>query len=175
MSRPPTTALAAFILIVSACGGPAASTAPTPPSEPPMAAPAASRGPISLAGTTMTPCIAAGASAVCGTLSVLEDRANPAGRRIDLRVAVIPAVTAVPKADPLFPLDGGPGQAATEDLGWTASVFDGIHAERDIVLVDQRGTGGSNRMVVTDPPDTTGLGEAEATKKIEAWLSDKKP
>lgn len=117
----------------------------------------------------MTPCVAGDASAVCGTLRVLEDRSNPASRRIDVRVAVIPAVAAVPKADPLFPLDGGPGQAATEDLGWTASVFDGIHAERDIVLVDQRGTGGSNRLVVADAPDTTGLTEAEATKKIQAW------
>jgi pimeloyl-ACP methyl ester carboxylesterase len=118
----------------------------------------------------MEDCVAGGAPAVCGKLSVPEDRSNPTGRRIDLNVAVIPAESAAPDADPLFPLDGGPGQAATEDLAWTASAFDRIHAERDIVLVDQRGTGGSNALVVVgEAPDTTGLTDAEANRKIEAW------
>jgi len=100
---------------------------------------------------------------------VPEDRSSPAGRQIDLRVAVILAVAAVPEPDPLFPLDGGPGQAATDDLGWTASIFRGIHENRDIVLVDQRGTGGSNRLVVPEGPDDTGLSEAEKAR-IDAWL-----
>jgi pimeloyl-ACP methyl ester carboxylesterase len=107
---------------------------------------------------------------VCGVLRVPEDRSNPTGREIDLRVAVIPAIAAMPKGDPLFPLDGGPGQAATEDLSWTASVFSGIHSDRDIVLVDQRGTGGSNRLTAPDPPDLSGLSEADAAATMDAWL-----
>jgi pimeloyl-ACP methyl ester carboxylesterase len=120
----------------------------------------------------MTACTAAGVSAVCGVLQVPEDRSNPTGRQIGLRVAVIPALKGVPKADPLVPLDGGPGQAATEDLGWTASVFDGVHVDRDIVLVDQRGTGGSNRLVAPEAPDTTGLTESEAKATLDAWVRD---
>lgn len=42
----------------------------------------------------MSACVIGGYSARCGTLSVPEDRARPSGRHIDLRVAVIPAVSA---------------------------------------------------------------------------------
>jgi pimeloyl-ACP methyl ester carboxylesterase len=118
----------------------------------------------------MTPCTAGGTSAVCGTLRVPEDRSNPTGRQFSLRVAVIPAVATVPKPDPLFPIDGGPGGAATDDLGWTASIFRGIHEDRDIVLVDQRGTGGSNRLVAPAAPDITGLSEADTKATLDAWL-----
>jgi pimeloyl-ACP methyl ester carboxylesterase len=117
----------------------------------------------------MTPCVVGDQPAVCGTLRVREDRSKSAGRQIDLRVAVIPAVSSVPKPDPLVALDGGPGQAATIDLGWTAAVFANIHADRDIVLMDQRGTGGSNRLVAPGSPDVSGLSPAEAVAKIEAW------
>src|SRR5512145_2806358 len=50
----------------------------------------------------------------CGTFSVPEDRANPAGRQIELQVAVISAIKRNPEPDPLFMLAGGPGQAAIE-------------------------------------------------------------
>ena len=162
--------LAALVLLLSACAGPATAPAQSPPTQSPPPSPTPTRAPITLAGTPMTPCATRDLSALCGTLQVLEDRSDPSGRRIGLRVAVIPAVATVPKADPLFPLDGGPGQAATEDLGWTASVFAGVHADRDIVLVDQRGTGGSNRLVAPEGPDIEGLPEAEATAIVEAWL-----
>jgi pimeloyl-ACP methyl ester carboxylesterase len=163
--------LATLLLLLSACTGPAV----VPPSSPAPArslapSPAATRPPITLAGEPMSPCTAGSTSVVCGTLRVPEDRSNPAGRHISLSVAVIPAVAPVPKPDPLFPIDGGPGGAATEDLGWTASIFRGIHEDRDIVLVDQRGTGGSNRLVAPAGPDTTGLSEAEQKATIDAWL-----
>ena len=162
--------VAALVLLGSACTGPAASPAQSGPTRSPTRSSTPTRAPITLAGTPMTPCATRDLSALCGTLQVLEDRSNPSGRRIGLSVAVIPAVATIPKADPLFPLDGGPGQAATEDLGWTASVFAGVHADRDIVLVDQRGTGGSNRLAAPESPDVEGLPEAEATVIVEAWL-----
>nr|MBP7690261.1 hypothetical protein [Anaerolineales bacterium] len=49
--------------------------------------------------------------AQCGTLTVPEDRAQPGGRQIGLRVAVVPAVSRSPRPDALFLLAGGPGQA----------------------------------------------------------------
>jgi pimeloyl-ACP methyl ester carboxylesterase len=80
----------------------------------------------------------------CGFLEVPEDRAHPEQRRIRLRVAVVPSLARSPQPDPLFLLAGGPGQAATEAFGPLLPAFDRVHRTRDLVLVDQRGTGSSN-------------------------------
>jgi pimeloyl-ACP methyl ester carboxylesterase len=82
----------------------------------------------------------------CGRFPVPENPAAPAGRRIELRVAVVPAISRRKSPDPLFVLAGGPGMAATDFYASVAPVFDPIHRDRDIVLVDQRGTGGSNAL-----------------------------
>jgi pimeloyl-ACP methyl ester carboxylesterase len=80
--------------------------------------------------------------AQCATLQVPEDRAHPNGRRIDIFVGVLPANTLSPKPDPLFILAGGPGQAASH-LAPFAAQHNAVRRTRDIVLVDQRGTGRS--------------------------------
>jgi pimeloyl-ACP methyl ester carboxylesterase len=85
-------------------------------------------------------------SARCGTLRVPENRSKTDGRAIDLRVAVVPAVSRDKAPDPLVFLTGGPGQAATETYPQLAPAFRRVNRERDIVLVDQRGTGGSNAL-----------------------------
>jgi len=59
-------------------------------------------------------------------------------------VAVIPALARTPATDPFVILAGGPGQAATSYAPWVASFFARIRRERDILLVDQRGTGASH-------------------------------
>jgi len=82
-------------------------------------------------------------AAQCGELEVPEDRARPDGRRIRLTVAVLPANTLNPRPDPLFVLAGGPGQAATSIAPFAAQLTD-IRRDRDIVLLDQRGTGKSS-------------------------------
>jgi pimeloyl-ACP methyl ester carboxylesterase len=80
--------------------------------------------------------------AQCGHIDVPEHRGDPASRRIAIFVAVLPANTLSPKPDPLFVLAGGPGQAASS-LGPFARLLTGVRRTRDIVLVDQRGTGRS--------------------------------
>ena len=87
----------------------------------------------------------------CTTITVPEDRAHPEGRHIGLHVAVLKARASEPKPDALFFIAGGPGQASTEGFMEEDQAFDRIRSEHDIVLVDQRGTGGSNRL---DCPDT---------------------
>ncbi len=89
-------------------------------------------------------------AARCGVLRVPEDRENPDKRSIDLRIAVVPAVSRNPERDPLVFLTGGPGQAATETYSTLAPAFRRVNRERDIVLVDQRGTGGSNALRCPD-------------------------
>jgi pimeloyl-ACP methyl ester carboxylesterase len=80
--------------------------------------------------------------AQCATVEVPEDRARPDGRRIGIFAGVLPANTPSPKPDPLFILAGGPGQAASH-LAPFAAQLNAVRRTRDIVLVDQRGTGRS--------------------------------
>ena len=82
----------------------------------------------------------------CGTLTVFEDRTAATGRTIDLEIVVLPAVSDSPEPDPLFFLAGGPGQAATELAGPMLPLLSEVRRTRDLVFVDQRGTGGSGRM-----------------------------
>ena len=84
--------------------------------------------------------------AQCGRLAVPENPAAPHGRLIELRVAVVPAISTRKQPDPLFLLAGGPGMGATSFYTSVAPVFGLIHRDRDIVLIDQRGTGGSNAL-----------------------------
>ena len=81
--------------------------------------------------------------AECGRLSVPENRAKAADRRIELFVARIPALRTGHAADPVFVLAGGPGLGAATFYASAAPVFARIRRDRDIVIVDQRGTGRS--------------------------------
>ncbi len=125
----------------------------------------------------LTPCqlkapgLTARVPAQCGTFRVPEDRSNPEARSIDLRVAVVPAVSRTPQPDPLLFLTGGPGQAATESYVQIRRAFGRVERERDIVLVDQRGTGSSNPLRCPKPEDVAGFWLLEDTV-IEAWVSD---
>ncbi len=99
---------------------------------------------ISLAACQLAhPIAAVRIPARCGTLDVPEDPGKPEGRKIALRVAVLPSENPSSRPDPVFVLAGGPGQSITEVYPRIAAAFDRLHRERDIVLVDQRGTGGS--------------------------------
>jgi len=82
--------------------------------------------------------------AYCGTLQVFENRQTREGRTIDLKIVLLPAFSNDPKPDPLFFLAGGPGQGAAQMARQVREVFRRVQTERDIVLVDQRGTGKSN-------------------------------
>jgi pimeloyl-ACP methyl ester carboxylesterase len=115
-----------------------ASVGATPqPADPPH--------PLSLESCTLSaPGLPDTVAARCGVVEVPENRAQPAGRRIRLAVAVVPSTARRPEPDPVFMLAGGPGQAAREAFPPAAPAFRGILRERDVVLVDQRGTGESN-------------------------------
>jgi pimeloyl-ACP methyl ester carboxylesterase len=91
---------------------------------------------------------AAGGSlaARCATLTVPENRNDPKSKTISLQVAVVPALRVQSLPDPLFVLAGGPGQGASDFYASIAAAFGRVRRDRDIVLVDQRGTGRSNRL-----------------------------
>lgn len=97
-------------------------------------------------------CVIQGANGIrsekarCATLSVPENRAAPDGRQIELAVAILPALAARPAADPLFFIAGGPGQSAVDGFFAEPGAFAAVRKHRDIVLVDQRGTGDSHSL-----------------------------
>ena len=84
--------------------------------------------------------------AECGSYLTPENPAQPAGRKIELFVARVPAISFKKKPDPLFLIAGGPGTSAVDLYTSSAGPFDRIRRDRDIILLDQRGTGRSNRL-----------------------------
>ena len=82
--------------------------------------------------------------AKCGTLEVFENRATQKGRKIKINILVLPATGPQREPDALFYFAGGPGSAATEDASGIAQMLKDMRQRRDLVFVDQRGTGQSN-------------------------------
>jgi pimeloyl-ACP methyl ester carboxylesterase len=95
----------------------------------------------------------------CGRLEVPEDPADPQGAKIRLAIAVVPAVATRAKPDPLFLVAGGPGQGSIHGFAPLLGAFAGVRRDRDLVLVDQRGTGDSNRLDCDMPDDVLESGE----------------
>lgn len=86
------------------------------------------------------------ATSRCGYLEVPEDPSAPDGRTIRIHVAVAEATSQDVAPDPLFFFAGGPGQAASETWLMIRGALRQVRKHRDIVLVDQRGTGRSNKL-----------------------------
>ncbi|MGY6631552.1 MAG: alpha/beta hydrolase [Wenzhouxiangella sp.] len=82
----------------------------------------------------------------CGQFTVPENPAEPEGRQIELAYAVVPARGRQRQADPLFFLAGGPGQSAREAAPIMRLALREINRSRDLIFLDQRGTGGSNKL-----------------------------
>lgn len=80
----------------------------------------------------------------CGWMEVAENPDDPKGRQIKIYVARIPARGRETESDPLLFFAGGPGQSATESWPIIAGALRKVNESRDILLVDQRGTGQSN-------------------------------
>ncbi len=75
-----------------------------------------------------------------------EDPDAPSSRTIEVRFAVVPAVARNKQPDPIFVFAGGPGQAATKVARQVMPVLAELNARRDLVFIDQRGTGRSNAL-----------------------------
>ncbi len=92
--------------------------------------------------------------AQCASFQVPENRADPASRTITLNLAWLPATEEGGASDdPVFFLAGGPGQSAVQVWPQLDPAFSAVRKQRHVVLVDQRGTGGSNALECTPPED----------------------
>ncbi|WP_162795782.1 alpha/beta fold hydrolase [Nonomuraea lactucae] len=121
----------------------------------------------------------------CGYLTVPENRAKPGGRTIKIAVARLKAAAARPRPDPVVWLTGGPGGSGLLDAFTVIRHKPAINADRDVVFVDQRGTGRSDPLLscpeidaftrqavtlVSTDPETTRKG-VEATRSCRARLA----
>ena len=79
----------------------------------------------------------------CGALSVLENPQSADGRRLAIHFAVIPASSGKARPDPIVVLMGGPGEKAIESASMYVGKLGSLLSDRDLLLVDQRGTGQS--------------------------------
>lgn len=107
--------------------------------------------------------------ALCGNLPVAEDPTLPQGRQIALNIAWLPAHNQQGGTpDPVFFLAGGPGQAATEVAAQVDMGLREVRRLRDVILIDQRGTGRSNPLDCRDERGRTlKLDEAAPTDEVE--------
>jgi len=85
-------------------------------------------------------------SARCGTMVRPLDPSGEVEGEIELRVAVVPALNLTPQPDPLVPIAGGPGQGSVQFYTAYSGAFEDVRRDRDILLIDQRGTGESSTM-----------------------------
>ncbi|CAN5136939.1 alpha/beta fold hydrolase [soil metagenome] len=103
----------------------------------------------------------------CGSIDRAENPTEPNGRRLSIGFVVIPAQARNKLPDPVFVFAGGPGQSATEVAAQVMPLFESLNRRRDVVFVDQRGTGRSHALdcpVARDLPLADAL---EPTTQIE--------
>ena len=92
--------------------------------------------------TALTAPVFAQNAADLSRLTVLEDRAKPNGRRIEVAYALLKS-TAERPGSPIVYLDGGPGGSGVGlyRIDEYRQTFDALRAVGDVILLSQRGTG----------------------------------
>ncbi|QWT19912.1 alpha/beta hydrolase [Bacillus sp. NP157] len=182
MKRAPRFAIVVAILVAAFAGrhvvhrdANAAATVPAPAASaaPAVAAPAGPPRSWTLGSLQLHPCelgqphTGLSTAAWCAPFQVPEDREHPEGRKLDLRLAIVRSSAQVPASDVVVFLAGGPGQAATETYASVAPAMGPLLAHRNVLLLDQRGTGGSHPLSCRDGDDHDVPGGAEESRGVD--------
>jgi pimeloyl-ACP methyl ester carboxylesterase len=168
--------LGLLTISLSACTNMAQpATAPTSTANPIVASPAtatavptATAEPQRTSAVKLEDCVIGNVAAQCGTYRMYETRSANSGRQIDLKIVVLPATGGTStrdqvEPDPFFYFAGGPGGVASAYVPTFKTELRELNRTRDIVLIDQRGTGGSQPLScpplndVSGPSDGDGL------------------
>lgn len=107
----------------------------------------------------------------CLAVPVPLDYARPAAGSLNLHVTIAPAFREGAKTDPLFVLAGGPGQAGSEVIVLLSAAFKRVRATRDIVFIDQRGTGLSGKLDCETRPEHETMSDAEMEVEVRKCIS----
>jgi pimeloyl-ACP methyl ester carboxylesterase len=114
------------------------------------------------------------AYARCGKLAVPLDPKSPGGPSIEIFVARLAAFSAEPRLDPLLLISGGPGQSTVDFYLQMRGAFEAARRDRDLILVDQRGTGRSAEGFACEVPEDLSLdttGTEELTRVVDACVA----
>jgi pimeloyl-ACP methyl ester carboxylesterase len=125
----------------------------------------------------LQPCAAADGptDGYCGVVEVWEDRGTRTGRRIGLKVVMLPALKQDHAGDPLVILAGGPGQGAADMAAAYEEILRPVEIRRDIVFVDQRGTGKSNPLECRNERDAATTEPGRFATRMRACLEAYRP
>jgi pimeloyl-ACP methyl ester carboxylesterase len=110
----------------------------------------------------------------CITVQVPVDYANPAAGKLKLHVTVASAFREAARPDPLFVLAGGPGEAGSDVLPLLSGSFKRARTTRDIVFIDQRGTGLSGRLGCASRPDQDNMTDEQLDAEVKACIGASK-
>jgi pimeloyl-ACP methyl ester carboxylesterase len=118
----------------------------------------------------MKPCTVEYLAARCGTLVVPEDRLTGKGRTIAVRFVVIRATGPRRAPDPVVYFAGGPGGSAVAEISSELPDLVNLNVHRDLVFVEQRGTGQSNALTCPPFPSLSG-GKAKLLAAVKSCLA----
>jgi pimeloyl-ACP methyl ester carboxylesterase len=109
-------------------------------------------GAASAATTPLKPCRIAGIpnELQCGSLQRPLDPARPDGVQIEVHYLVVPAMARNKQPDAVLLLAGGPGQSAINVAARVLPRLSRLGNRRDLVFIDQRGTGRSAPLMCPD-------------------------
>ncbi|MDT0275939.1 alpha/beta hydrolase [Blastococcus goldschmidtiae] len=116
--------------------------------------------------------VPAGVDIECGTFAVPADRDDPDAGEIELAFGIVRSDADDPADDPVVYLSGGPGQSTLELVpDGFAQLYEPLTANRDLVLLDQRGTGLSEPSLACDEYSAwarDSLGSGLSDEELEA-------
>ncbi|WP_229459324.1 alpha/beta fold hydrolase [Massilia cavernae] len=107
----------------------------------------------------------------CIKVPVPVDYARPDGAKMDIHVTLAPAFRESARPDPLFILAGGPGQAGSDLLDMVENTFRRVRATRDIVFIDQRGTGLSGKLDCPSKPEHETMNDDQLDAEIRNCIA----
>ncbi len=107
----------------------------------------------------------------CGSVQRALDPARPDGPQVEIHYLVVPAMARNKQPDPVVMLAGGPGQSAIGIAPMVMSRLARLNNRRDLVFIDQRGTGKSAPLECADEsrlPLSQVADEAASLRRVDA-------
>ena len=104
--------------------------------------------------------------AECAEFIRHENPLDDNSKLITLAVVKLPALTPEPDKDAFTIIQGGPGGSSIDLAIAFSPAFEEIRRKRDIIVMDQRGTGRSNKLGCATPKDNTNVFDPQLAKQL---------